>query len=65
LTFLYILCGATCFLSLVNLVAVIFLSNSLFRLLVAGRPVHASSKGSDAGLVDPSPTVTYDPRFRS
>ncbi len=65
MTFLYILCGATCFISAVNLVAVVFLSNSLFRLLVAERPPRISPKGSDAGLVDPSPTVTYDPRFRS
>jgi hypothetical protein len=63
LTILYILCGSTCFLSLVNLVAVIFLSNSLFRLLVSGRST-PPSRDEGSGLVEPSPTVTYDPRFR-
>ena len=64
MTFLYVLCGASCFFSVVNLVAVVFLSNSLFRILVADRPPAPTRERRDTGLVDPSATVTYDPRFR-
>lgn len=67
MTFLYVLCGATCFVSVVNLVAVLFLSNSLYRIFAASRlpPPSPTVERRERGLVDPSATVTYDPRFRS
>lgn len=66
MTFLYVLCGATCFVSIVNLFAVIFLSNSLYRILSAsgGPPPSPTIERRERGLVDPEATVTYDPRFR-
>lgn len=52
--------------SSLNLVAILFLSNSVFRLLVnkeaeAREPVAAKR---DEGLVDVRQSMTYDPRFR-
>lgn len=68
MTIVYVALGVTCFLSAANLVAVIFLSNSLFRILVRGEgPVlpRAEPERPQAGLVDPGRNATYDPRFRS
>jgi hypothetical protein len=74
MTILYIICGASCFVSLANLVATLFLSNALFRVLVSERdypppepprlePPRPATP--DKGLVEVSETPTYDPRFRS
>jgi len=55
-----------CFVSLLNLVFTILLSNSLFRIvsrLPEGAPV-STDDDSDRGLVDLKPTPTYDIRFR-
>lgn len=50
--------------SLLNLVSTIFLSNFVFRLLVADRKPPTQPKPDDRGLVDPGYSPTYDPRFR-
>lgn len=65
MTILYVMTGVSLAVSLVNLAAVLFLSNSLFRLLVReGMPPPPMSRDS-SGLVDPRPAPTYDPRFRA
>lgn len=61
-----IIASLSLFISSLNLVAIILLSNSMFRLLVdkeaeAREPVAAKR---DEGLVDVRQSVTYDPRFR-
>lgn len=63
---LYILVSTCCFFSLLNLVFVILLSNSVFRLLSDRRADidPREFEVRDSGLVDPKPTPTYDPRFR-
>ncbi len=66
MTILYAICGLTLFISLVNLLAVIFLSNSMFRVIVRDRadyPPIPVGRG-DSGLVELKDTPTYDPRFR-
>lgn len=66
MTILYAICGLTLFISLVNLLAVIFLSNSMFRVIVRDRadypPIPVGN--GDSGLVEVKDTPTYDPRFR-
>lgn len=49
---------------MLNLVSTIFLSNFVFRLLVADRKPPTQPKPDDRGLVDPGYSPTYDPRFR-
>lgn len=56
------LCLAVSFL---NLVSTIFLSNFVFRILVADRkPPRVPRTPDDRGLVDLNYSPTYDPRFR-
>lgn len=63
MTIVYVLCGLSLFLSASNLLATLFLSNSLFRLLV--RRTEAPTVDAPAGgLVELRETPTYDPRFR-
>ena len=50
--------------SLLNLVSTIFLSNFVFRLLVAERRTPGKPPETEKGLVDPGYSPTYDPRFR-
>jgi len=70
--FLYWFVGASCFISILNLVAVLFLSNAFFRLMVRERddasrePVALPRVSPDErGLVDIGTVDNYDPRFRS
>lgn len=67
MTILYVLCGLTLFSSLVNILAVIFLSNSIFRVIVRERaeypPIAVEKR--DSGLMEVRESPTYDPRFRS
>jgi hypothetical protein len=61
-----IIASLSLFVSLINLVAILFLSNSMFRLLInkeaeTREPVAAKR---DEGLVDVKQSMTYDPRFR-
>lgn len=67
MTFVYIAFGISCLFSLINLIAIIFLSNSLFRILIKNSTTleNIDEPKNTAGLVDPRPTATYDPRFRS
>lgn len=66
MTIVYVLCGATCLVSVLNLVALVFLSNSLYRILAPDNPPPPPTREKrDTGLVDPAATVTYDPRFRT
>jgi hypothetical protein len=61
----YILLGLNCFFSFLSLVAILFLSNSLFRVLVPDEPEVQEPPKPEKGLVDPRSVPTYDPRFRS
>jgi hypothetical protein len=72
---LYLLLSFCCFLSFLNLIFLIFLSNSLFKVLIETRnletraiknqPRRKVEGQPESGLLDPSPTATYDIRFRS
>jgi len=75
MTTLYVLVGLSCFLSFINIVFVVFLSNSLFRFFVTkdppeqrpvpkGPPVPKTNLTQDSGLVDVGYFPTYDARFR-
>ena len=70
MTILYVICGISCFVSVFNLLALLFMSNSLFRILVSERdlPPPAASVSSgpkeSTGLLEVRETPTYDPRFR-
>lgn len=61
---LYVLCGLTLAVSIANLAAVVFLSNSIFRMLVR-RDILPPPARPQSGLVDLKDSPTYDPRFRS
>ena len=64
----YVLLGLNCLFSSLNLVAILFLSNSLFRVLVPKESEPESARASttsERGLVDPKAVPTYDPRFRT
>lgn len=65
MTTVYVLCGVNCFLSVLCLAAVLFLSNSIFRILLRESQLPPPGPSRDSGLVDPKPVATYDPRFRS
>lgn len=71
MTILYVICGVSCFVSIFNLLALLFMSNSLFRILVSERdlpPPPASvsrNQKETGGLLEVRETPTYDPRFRS
>lgn len=64
---LYILISICLFFSILNFIFIIFLSNSIFRLLISNsksieeKPLNITT----SGLVDLKPTVTYDPRFKN
>lgn len=63
---IYVLLGLNCFFSFLSFIAVVFLSNSLFRVLVPKETeVVESRRPPEKGLVDPRAVPTYDPRFRS
>lgn len=63
---IYILLGLCCFFSFLNFIAVLFLSNFLFRIFVpAAEEAKKLSSISDGGLVDVKLSPTYDPRFRA
>jgi len=65
----YILLSASCFLSFLNFVSLILLSNAIFRLLVPNKkPPLVSSEAppaQESGLIDLKQSSTYDPRFAS
>lgn len=63
--YLYILTGVSIFLGVLNLVALLFLSNAFFRVMVSGREPVAPPPRDERGLVDLRESGTYDPRFRS
>lgn len=63
---IYILLSVCMFISLMNLVATVLLSNSVFRLFGPNTPPQIrAERNDDSGLVDPAPTPTYDARFLS
>jgi hypothetical protein len=65
MTLLLALTIACCIFSALNLLFVILLSNSVFRLFYTKeRTIEGDKKESDRGLVDVRDTPTYDPRFR-
>ena len=75
MTTLYVLVGLSCFFSFINVVFVLFLSNSLFRLFITkeepdqrsmpkGTPEPKANLTQDSGLVDVGYYPTYDARFR-
>jgi len=63
----FIIVSVCCFISFMNLLATVFLSNAVFRLLVSSRPQKDSPviPSKDNGLVDLKEVPTYDPRFKS
>lgn len=63
----FIIVSVCCFISSMNLLATVFLSNAVFRLLVSSRPQKDSPviPSKDTGLVDLKEVPTYDPRFKS
>lgn len=65
--YLYFLVGASALVGVVNLFAIILLSNAIFRLMnpPSGLVPPPENPRDSAGLVDPVATPTYDPRFRS
>lgn len=63
---LYILVSASIAVGVFNLIAVLFLSNSLFRMFLSNPPkgrLYKKTDSDDKGLVDMAQTLTYDPRF--
>jgi len=58
------LCVVSCVLSFVNLVAVLFLSNALFRIFSGNSRTSSLPKQNESGLVEVREVPTYDPRFR-
>lgn len=65
MTALYIITGVSLGIGILNLFAVLFLSNSLFRILLKeDRYMLPPAPSVDSGLVDPTRTATYDPRFQ-
>lgn len=62
---LYILVGSCLLLNALTLFAVIFLSNSLFRMFLSDRQTVAPPPSNDKGLLDLPRASTYDPRFSS
>jgi hypothetical protein len=68
---IYILIGLCCFFSFLNLIAVLFMSNALFRFVVSFKsneeeqPSVSVARTPEGGLVDLKAVPTYDPRFRS
>lgn len=65
MTILHYIVVSSLVVGIVNLMAVLFLSNALFRILLPtpDRQKRDSEEFSDNGLVDVAPTMTYDPRF--
>lgn len=63
--YLYIMTGVSLFVGVVNLVAVLFLSNAFFRVMISGSEPVAPPPKDERGLVDLKESGTYDPRFRS
>jgi hypothetical protein len=61
---LYVLVSVSALAGVLNIVATVMLSNSLFRLLKGGSDLTPRPPAEKGGLVDPKPTPTYDPRFR-
>jgi hypothetical protein len=59
------LVSISCALSFLNLIFILFLSNSIYRLFTRGMPKQSSLKIEDKGLVDIKDSPTYDPRFRN
>lgn len=69
---IYILFGFCCFFSFLNLVAVLFLSNAVFRFIVSFKSdeeeittLKSRPNTPEGGLVDLKAVPTYDPRFRT
>jgi hypothetical protein len=65
MTILYSIVVSSLVVGVLNLIAVLFLSNAMFRILLASRapPEKKTSKSPEKGLVDVKQTMTYDPRF--
>lgn len=65
MTILHYIVASSLVVGIVNLVAVLFLSNALFRILLSppDRQRQDAEESGDKGLVDVAPTMTYDPRF--
>lgn len=61
---LHYLCVFSCLISFVNLIAILFLSNALFRILSGPTRRPAPSAQEESGLVELRDVPTYDPRFR-
>jgi hypothetical protein len=67
-TITLILISLCLFVSVLNLVFTLLLSNSMFRVvktIIGQEPVAVSSQTQDTGLVDVANVPTYDTRFRN
>ena len=63
MTIIIILISVCCFFSLSNLIFVVLLSNSIFRLLAKKTEYAPLPDQENKGLVDIKNFPTYDPRF--
>lgn len=61
---LHYLCIVSCVVSFVNLIAILFLSNALFRIFSNAGSELPPPRQDESGLVDVRESPTYDPRFR-
>lgn len=67
----HILLGLCCFISFVNFIAIVFLSNSIFRILAPAKRADsqvsamAQPQATSKGLMDIKDSPTYDLRFRN
>jgi len=64
MTILYFMVGASLVVGVLNFLAVIFLSNAMFRFISPDRQESPPPPSRESGLMDPRETPTYDPRFR-
>jgi hypothetical protein len=65
MTILYYIAISSLVVGFLNLIAVLFLSNAMFRILLPSKVVLEKNtpKAPEKGLVDLKQTMTYDPRF--
>jgi hypothetical protein len=63
MTIIIVLLSICCFVSLSNLIFIVLLSNSIFRLLAKKTENIPLSDQENKGLVDVKNFPTYDPRF--
>lgn len=64
MTILYLLVAASLAVGVLNFLAVVLLSNAMFRFVSLERQAPEPMPSRESGLLDLEATATYDPRFR-